>query len=133
MTLVFTGLIATFRKKMMTTIDHVSYQGWLDDIARRWPLARTRDPETSHEAADKADTCRSETVVLDLLRKHGPLPDHGIEGWHKMRGLSSKGGDYSGARLRTARSALVRKGLVEWTGERVVLPSGRHARVWRAL
>jgi hypothetical protein len=35
--------------------------------------------------------------------------------------------------LRTRRSELVKKGLVEWTGDYETLNTGRRARIWKAI
>src|SRR5690349_12580706 len=97
------------------------------DVAR----ARTTDPATSHEAAASlpADKLRdSQQAVLNLLRR-GPGTDTDIEwryGNHGEPPQSSSG-------LRTRRKELVAKGLVEDSGDRVTMPSGRKAIIWRAV
>jgi len=105
-----------------------------ESTVQRMRLARTRDPETSHEAAQSADMCASEAEVMRVLHTHGCGTDDRIYNlsapvheWHSARIF------YTPQRLRTARHALVLRGLVEWTGETTLLPSGRRARVWRIV
>jgi len=98
-------------------------------------LARSTDPETSHEAAAQVNMRASQAEVLRVLRNCGPLTDWDIH-LLSSNGLvtrDSKPRYWSPERLRTARKELERKGLVEWTGEEEKLPSGRYARVWRAV
>jgi hypothetical protein len=90
-------------------------------------LARLTDPETSQEAADRADTHGSQSAVLAALQA-GPGTDRQI-----VRRVQATLGVWSPERLRTARSELVRRGLVEWTGQLATLPTGRHARIWQAV
>jgi hypothetical protein len=91
------------------------------------PNVRLRDPRTSHEAADLTDEHRSIGLVLALLKEGGPMPDHEIE-----VAQSTKGEQFSGQRLRTARAALVEAGLVEATDEEAFTPRRRRTTVWRA-
>jgi hypothetical protein len=93
--------------------------------------ARATDPVTSHEAAASigGDNIRaSQQAILDLLRRK-PGTDNDIAyrygAWNEPQ--------QSASGLRTRRSELVTKGLVEDSGERVVLPSGRKSIVWRAV
>lgn len=68
----------------------------------------------------------SQAAVYDALRDNGPLPDHAlvpivqhVHGKH----ISSSG-------IRTRRAELVKAGLVTATGDEVVMPSGRAAKVY---
>jgi hypothetical protein len=88
------------------------------------PRVRRTDPITSHEAADTNDTARSIGLVLDILRTC-PMADHEIESV-----AESRGSKFTGQRLRTARAALVEKGLVEATGEIRFTGHGRRTKVW---
>jgi predicted ArsR family transcriptional regulator len=92
-----------------------------------WAHARRTDPETSHAAAAslKAETLSAQRArVYDYLKQYGPMTDAMlVAGILKM----------SPSGLRTRRSELVRMGLVEDTGRRERLRSGRKAIVWRAL
>ncbi|HLP97626.1 MAG TPA: hypothetical protein VK149_04195 [Sideroxyarcus sp.] len=90
--------------------------------------ARTTDPITSHEAGARADMNGSEYWVLHALREAGQMTDGSIE-------LLAAIGDvpWSPQRLRTARSALVKRGLVVHTGEYRKTPSGRRTQVWAAV
>ena len=98
-----------------------------------WAHARRTDPETSHAAAasmtsDKLAAQRA--LVYDALKRHGPMTDTDIlrtvQLYFDKRHESPSG-------LRTRRSELVRMGLVEDTGGRMRLDSGRKAIVWRAI
>lgn len=95
--------------------------------------ARRTDPQTSHDAAASiaADQLRdSQRAVLDVLRHHGPIDDHTLEG---IYGMLDQLPPQSVSGLRTRRRELVERGLVADTGERVKLPSGRTAIVWKAV
>ena len=92
-------------------------------------LARNTDPETSHLAAASlaSDKLRaSQDEVLRFMRARGPLTDDQLVRTYVGTVPQSPSG------LRTRRSELVARGLVEDTGKRVVLPSGRKAIVWAA-
>ena len=86
------------------------------------PRARRSDPSTSHEASDTNDVSRSIGLVFRILTELGPLADHEIE----VLGVAS----FTGQRLRTARAALVGKGLVESTGIYRMTRNNRRAVVW---
>lgn len=92
------------------------------------PRARKADPVTSHEAADHNDVHRSIGLVLDILRG-GPLTDFEIEAAASF----PRGEKYTAQRLRTARAALVERGLVEESGIYRLTPHGRRAVVWTAV
>lgn len=91
------------------------------------PVARSADPETSHEAAESVrNVTDTHDRILGLLRSYGPLTDSGIrEIWTRL--LFPRTTD-SG--LRTRRAELVKAGLVVDTGTRVKLASGRRSIVW---
>lgn len=88
------------------------------------PRVRRNNPATSHEAADHNNVKHSIGLVLDILRVK-PLADFEIENIARFIGAS-----YTGQRLRTARAALVEKGLVENTGIYRLTINGRRATVW---
>ena len=88
------------------------------------PRAKKSNPVTSHEAADMNDVHRSIGLVLDILRA-GPLTDFEIEA-----AASDRGERYTVQRLRTARAALVERGLVEESGIYRLTPHNRRAVVW---
>ena len=96
------------------------------------PAARASDPETSHQAAKSVSSLREkQAAVLHVLRgcRMG-LSDDGIANTYA---LHERLPDQSPSGLRTRRSELVALGLVEDSGERVRLPSGRSAIVWRTV
>lgn len=87
--------------------------------------ARSTDPITSFEAAMHADLNGSESWVFLYLRAHGPMPDAQLE---------AAGADkWSAQRIRTARSSLVRHGLVRHNGEYALTRFGRRTQIWEAL
>jgi hypothetical protein len=93
------------------------------------PRWRSSDPQTSVDAALSItpDALRENQVaVLNVLRLYGPLTDEGIAAWYGDRPKQSPSG------LRTRRHELQELGLVEDSGKRARLRSGRQAIVWRA-
>jgi hypothetical protein len=123
----------------MTTIDEPTLfpaltpvAGDGDAVPHFHAHARSTDPETSHEAAASigSDKIRvSQQIVLDLLRVHGPMHDRTLADVYAMLAHLPP---QSESGLRTRRSELVARGLVVDSGERVVLPSGRKAIIWKA-
>lgn len=91
------------------------------------PRARHSDPETSHEAAASV-TGRTETQeqILYLLKVWGPMWDQEIIARYAIAWA-----DFSPSGLRSRRSELVKRGLVEDSGMRETLPSGRKSIIWR--
>ena len=95
------------------------------------PRARNTDPETSHEAAASVKHVRdSQRAVLAVLRATEGLTD--IEIAQRYIRLSKNLPKQSPSGLRTRRKELVERGLVEDSGDKRKLPSGRNAIVWRA-
>lgn len=95
--------------------------------------ARHTDPETSHDAAAslrEERVRRSQQHVLTLLRREGPLTDSAISELYP-RYYPNPTDRQSPSGLRTRRAELVDQGLVEDSGERATLPSGRKSIVWR--
>ncbi|RTE47918.1 hypothetical protein [Actinobaculum sp. 352] len=80
------------------------------------PVARRGDPVTSWQAAQgltDGHVRGSQQAVLSTLRQSGPLTDPEIA--HR---IAADGGTWSTQRLRTARSELVKAGLVKPIGVR---------------
>jgi len=91
--------------------------------------ARRTDPATSHDAARSLspDKLRdSQKAVLGHFRKFGPMTDTDLVNMYVGPPQSRSG-------LRTRRSELAGRGLIEDTGARKRLPTGRNAIVWRAV
>jgi hypothetical protein len=111
-------------------------QRWPDDhepLRSGRPVARNSDPETSHEAASSVVKVRERQLAVQrLLRDVGPMTDEQIVATYATRpeATSLK---QSPSGLRTRRAECVELGLVEWTGERRTMTTGRAARVWRAV
>lgn len=102
--------------------DTTTLPGQLDLLR---PLARTTDPDTSHEAAESAveSAHTDRTKALALLRVRGPMTPYEVNalcGW-----------DYPRANRRM--SELERAALIAWTGATRATPSGRQSRVMRAV
>jgi len=89
--------------------------------------ARSTDPETSHAAASsmtQEKLSNQRETVFETLRVRGPMTDVDLV---ELLPLESPSG------VRTRRRELVSAGLVEDTGGRETLPSGRKAIVWRVV
>jgi hypothetical protein len=98
--------------------------------------ARRGDPVTSHEAAasiKSEEIRRSQQAVLQCFRWHGPMHDVALVK-HYMADAGTGSADFpkqSESGIRTRRSELVTKGVLEDSGQKAVLPSGRRAIIWR--
>lgn len=95
------------------------------------PFWRKSNPETSKEAAlsiKPERLSRAKQSILSLL--YVPMTDEALlEAYNTY--ASAVGADWiSPSGLRSRRSELVAAGLVEDTGERMRLKSGRNAIVW---
>lgn len=91
--------------------------------------ARLTDPQTSHDAAASVtNVTETQKYILKALNRPRTDPDLADAYLNiKNAPLASLSG------IRSRRNELVVKGLVEDSGERVKLPSGRKAIVWRAV
>jgi hypothetical protein len=96
-----------------------------DTFAEDTARVRRSDPETSHEAADLADTGNSIGAVLDTLAQYGPMADHEL-----VAHMESLGYFYTPERIRTARKALEKLARVAHTGDFHMTPRNRRTRVW---
>lgn len=69
----------------------------------------------------------AQNTVLDVLSKHGPLPDHALVPLvqHVAQARMSSSG------IRTRRDELVKAKMVKQTGT-MRMPSGRLAAIWSA-
>ena len=94
------------------------------------PAARSTDPETSHAAAASITDLRErQQAVLQTLKEYRSLTDEELVLFYDQTEYPPQ----SPSGLRTRRSELVRKGLVEFTGDKRPLESGRLGRVWKAV
>lgn len=99
----------------------------LFDTPAQGALARTTDPETSHQAAESVTDLRDkQRHVLAALAALGPSTDHQLVEDYAMLDLAPQ----SPSGIRTRRRELTDAGLVRDTGERRQLASGRNAIVW---
>jgi hypothetical protein len=88
--------------------------------------ARVTDPETSHAAAASVrDVRESQRAVHRLLLLYGPATDERLVHLAELTALH-----ISPSGLRTRRHELVALGLVQDTGHRAVMDSGRRAILW---
>lgn len=104
-------------------------EGPSDDVRAR---ARTSDPITSHEAADSITSeamRRSQLGVLAMFQRFGPMHDVALIERYMAYGEGHPVQSESG--IRTRRSELVAQGVLEDSGEKVRLDSGRRAIVWK--
>jgi hypothetical protein len=85
--------------------------------------ARGTDPLESHAAAASVNVRRNQKTVLAAFDAYGPMTDQALV--TRLDGLMSPSG------ARTRRRELADMGLVEDTGLRVKLASGRQAAVWQ--
>jgi hypothetical protein len=90
------------------------------------PFTRNTDPETSHRAADSVrNITETQAHILKVLSRPRTDPEL-IEAYRSLK--TAPRASESG--IRSRRSELVARGLVIDTGQRVKLPSGRHAVLW---
>jgi hypothetical protein len=96
--------------------------------------ARTTDPITSHEAAasiKSEELRRSQQAVLAMFHSFGPMHDQLLVERYgyttSSRGLPVQ----SESGLRTRRRELVDQGMLEDSGRKIVLDSGRKSIVWK--
>lgn len=71
----------------------------------------------------------SQKQIYDTLKTYGPLPDHALVplAQHVTQVHQSSSG------IRSRRHELSDKGLVGDTGDRIVMPSGRKAKVYEVV
>jgi hypothetical protein len=102
-----------------------------DEVAH----ARRGDPVTSHEAArslKSEEIRRSQLAVLRLFERFGQMYDAQFIDRYQTVQTTWELPTQSVSGLRTRRSELVAKGLLEDSGEKVIPPgSRRRAIVWR--
>ena len=78
-------------------------------------LARTHDPKTSWEAADKVNTNRLEKIVLDCIKAHGKNGATHDDVWQTLPQLYGKGGKSTHVRegsITPRYAQLEKKGLI---------------------
>lgn len=93
------------------------------------PRARLTDPRESHEAAASVTgLTEKQNAVLDCLTGHR-LTDHDLASRYESLRVDRGWPQQSESGLRTRRSELVARGLIEKAGTGR-LPSGRNAAVW---
>ena len=111
-----------------TDIHTIAAEKWLGKPADT--RARRADPETSLAAApEQANALAAATrrAIYTILKTYGPLTDEqiayhaSVEGWYT-----------SPSGLRTRRSELVERNLVQDSGQRARTTAGRATIIWKA-
>jgi hypothetical protein len=104
-----------------TSLDFSPPAAWEPPI----PSARSTDPATSHAAAAQAHELRSRhhALIVECLRRHGPLGKDGIAARTGMTGVA--------VARRTVE--LQRNGMIRTTGRTVPSLAGRAEREWKAM
>lgn len=93
--------------------------------------ARSTDPQTSHEAAEKVRGITAvQSTILMILWTRGPMTDPQIAEHYYNRVADGSAPNHSESGLRTRRKELVDLGYVAATGDREKLDTGRTATVW---
>lgn len=101
------------------------------DAASKKARARRSDPVTSHQAAQSVTQIGwTQESILELFNFWGPM--HDAKMISRYRQVQADVPNQSDAGLRSRRAELVAKGLVQDSGQRVKLPSGRQSIVWEA-
>lgn len=92
--------------------------------------ARITDPETSHEAAASVKNISATQLAIMTILTFPATDEELID---RFYGMASAGlaPNASPSGIRSRRAELVAQGLVEDSGERRKLSSGRSAIVWR--
>jgi hypothetical protein len=95
-------------------------------------VARRTDPATSHAAASSVENLReTQRAVLELVTHEGPMTDEELARAYEIQMVHQEWRHQSPSGLRTRRSELVQKGLLEDSGEKRVMWTGRKAIVWQ--
>jgi len=89
--------------------------------------ARTTDPQTSHEAAQRVEKTNLTQFYIWLALKRPATDVELVERYNNDRNAPRA----SESGIRSRRAELVEAGMVEDSGQRVKLPSGRNAIVWQ--
>jgi hypothetical protein len=98
------------------------------------PRSRRANPETSLEAHESVwCPSRVQSIILDIICQHGPIADDQIARRYYQQAVRTGDVMPSPESLRTRRSELVDKGLVEWSGLFTLTESLRRTREWSAV
>lgn len=98
------------------------------------PRSRRVPIDTSVEAHESA-WCpnRVQSIILNIICEHGPIADEQIARHYYQRAVRTGDVMPSPESLRTRRSELVDKGLVEFSGVYTLTESLRRTREWSAV
>lgn len=93
-------------------------------------LARTTDPQTSHDAAKTVRVTEGQMAVYSEFRMYGPMTDEQLIRALSVRAESCPDARLSDSGARSRRSELVRLGMLKDSGRRGVTASGRQTIIW---
>ena len=98
------------------------------------PRSRRANTDTSLEAYDTVwCPTRVQSIILEIICQHGPICDDQIAGKYYERAVRTGDVMPSPESLRTRRSELVDKGLVQFSGLYSLTESLRRTREWSAV
>ena len=93
--------------------------------------ARSTDPQTSHDAAEKVKhRSKVQSVIYNILWTGGAMTDPQIAEHYYGRVADGSAPNHSESGLRTRRKELVDAGVIKATGEKDKLDTGRYANLW---
>jgi hypothetical protein len=102
-----------------------------DALVHVTPVARRTDPTTSHEAAASVDLRDSHRAVADCFDAYMELTDEELLRVYRQRQVGHVYPAQSDSGLRTRRRELVDLGVLENSGRRSRMETGRQAIVWQ--
>lgn len=94
-------------------------------------LARTTDPETSHQAAASVNLTKGQRAVLSEFRMYGTLTDEQLIQALQVRATSCPDAKLSDSGARSRRAELVAAGMLIDSGQRGLTAAGRKTVVWQ--
>jgi hypothetical protein len=102
-----------------------------DALVHVTPVARRTDPATSHEAAASVDLRDSHRAVADCFDAYVELTDEELLRVYRQRQVGHVYPAQSDSGLRTRRRELVDLGVLENSGRKARMETGRMAIVWQ--
>lgn len=95
------------------------------------PHAKTTDPETSHAAAASVkNITQTQQAILSIFDRFGSMVDDRLVELYNLKVVGGTAPRASLSGIKTRRKELVVRGLIQDSGDRRVLESGRRAIVW---
>lgn len=96
-----------------------------------YPLARATDPETSHKAAASVNLTRGQEIVLEVFERVDNITDFELCAILRRWAQDDKRFMISESGARSRRAELTAAGILEDSGMRSTLESGRSAIIWQ--